>query len=227
MRELFANIGRVTDLLPILLFIFFAIKGRKQINKGYWVIFFYCCWVALNDIVFFNYVSEKYDKLLFSSFTLIEYAAFTFLLWYNTENKKFQSILILLLVAFGLFIIPYYIFAPFKLIDSIPIGVETILVIGLSVYALYEQVNNSVELITTKPIFWIITGYLIYLAGCLFIYLYANTVPYEELYKFFFITYAFTSIKSIFITVAFWMAYKELHNNNNTPRSREYQPFLN
>lgn len=223
MSELFANIARYTDLLPVLLFILLVFKGKSGINKGLWVIFFYCVLVALNDNILFQFIPEDKFHIVFSSFTLIEYLSFTFFLWFNTENTRFRRLLITFSAFFSLFIVLYFIIVPFDFIDSVPIGIETILVIGLSVYFLFEQVNRTNILLYNTPGFWIITGFLIYLAGSLFIYLYASQVDRNELYKFFYVTYIFTSLKNIFISIAFWVQYRQ----PKIQHTHEFQPYLN
>ena len=226
MDHLFANIGRYTDLLPVLLFVFFAFRKKvEEINKGLWVIFFYCLLVALYDNIFYSFVPDDYLNIVSSSFTLIEYFVFSYFLFVKTYSTKFKRTLSILFILFALFIILYVINVPFNHIDSVPVGIETILVIILSVYFLYEQVNKSIEVIYNTPAFWVITGFLFYLAGSFFIYLYANNIPYEELKRIWFVTYISTTIKTIFLAIAFWVAF---HNkNNNTSNPREYQPFLN
>ena len=226
MRDLIANIGRITDLLPIILFIVLIFKKKENIKKGLWVIFIYCILVALNDIVLFNIVPDKHSNILFSSFTLMEFLAFSLFLGYSSENKSLRMLLKITFILFTLFICTYFLIIPFNFIDSIPIGVETILVIGFSVYFLYEMVNKTNVLLYNTTEFWIITGFLIYLAGSFFIYLYANQVPENELYEFFFVTYIFNTIKNIFIATGFWIAYK-YPKNHNFHHPREYQPFLN
>jgi len=223
MSGLFANIGRIIDLLPILLFILLALKGKAGINKGLWVIFFYCVVVALNDNILFKYIPEDRFHIVFSSFTLIEYLSFSLFLWLNTENARFRRLLAAFSAFFALFIVLYFIIVPFNFIDSVPIGIETILVIGLSVYFLFEQVNKTTILLYNTAGFWIITGFLIYLAGSLFIYLYASQVEIDELYKFFYVTYIFTSLKNIFISIAFWVQYRQ----PKIQHTHEFQPYLN
>ncbi len=201
-------------------------KKKENINKGLWVIFIYCILVALNDIVLFNIIPDKHSNILFSSFTLMEFLAFSLFLGYHTENKQLKKLLTIVFAAFAIFICTYFLIIPFNFIDSVPIGVETILVITFSVYFLYELVNKSTTLLYNTTEFWVITGFLIYLAGSFFIYLYANQVPENELYKFFFVTYIFNTIKNIFIAIGFWLAYKK-PKNANLHHSHEYQPFLN
>ena len=223
MSELFANIGRITDLLPILLFIFLLFKRKRKINKGLWVIFFYCILVAIIDIYLIKVVPEQHLNILFSSFTLLEFVSFSLFLSFHIENKKFKQLLVSLILVFAIFIFIYFFIVPFNFIDSVPIGIETILVICFSVYFLYELVNKSNLLLYNTTEFWIITGFLIYLAGSFFIYLYANQVSEQELYQFFFVTYIFGSIKSIFITIGLWVNLKRPKVQYHS----EYQPFLN
>lgn len=223
MSELFANIGRYTDLLPILLFIFLLVKRSKEINKGLWVIFFYCILVALNDNFAFKAIPETHYNIVFSIFTLVEYLCISLFLGFHSENKKFKKLLFILFIVFCVFIGLYFWFVPFNFIDSVPIGIETILVICFSVYFLYELVNNTNVLLYNTSEFWIITGLLIYLAGSFFIYLYANQVPEEELYQFFFVTFIFTTIKNLLISVGFYLKLKDPKSQNPI----EYQPFLN
>lgn len=225
MSQLFANIARITDLLPIILFIYLLFKGQKKISKGLWVIFIYCVLVALNDILLFNLVPDAHSNILFSTFTLMEYLAFSLFLGFHSENKKLRRLLSIVFVLFSVFICTYFLIVPFDFIDSVPIGVETILVIGFSVYFLYEMVNKTTNLLYNTTEFWIITGFLIYLAGSFFIYLYANQVDLRELKKFFFVTYMFTSIKNIFISIGFWLWAQQPKDSIHHPR--EYQPFLN
>lgn len=223
MTDLFANIGRITDLLPIIVFIYMLVKGHKKVNKGLWVIFFYCILVAVNDIYLFEVVPEAHFNIVFSTFTLLEYLSFSLFLGYHSENALFKKLLTIVFVLFSVFICIYFLITPFDFIDSVPIGVETILVIGFSVYFLYEMVNKTNTLLYNTTEFWVITAFLIYLAGSFFIYLYANQVELDELQKFFFITFIFTSIKNIFIAIGFLLLAKkpDIHH------PREYQPFLN
>ncbi len=223
MSHLFANIGRYIDLLPILLFVFLILKQKKKANKGLWVIFFYCLFVAINDNILFRLIPDDYSKYIFSTYTLLEFLVFTFFLWLNTENKYFRLLLMITSCLFSLFISIYFLSVEFDFIDSIPIGVETILVIGFSVYFLYEQVNKSSDLLYNTPEFWVISGFLIYLAGSFFIYIYANHVPVSELKKFWFVTFIFGILKNIFISVAYLVSIKQPKIQHPT----KYQPFLN
>ena len=70
--------------------------------------------------------------------------------------------------------------------------------------------------------FWIIFGFLIYLAGAFFFYLYATQVPPEEFNNFWFVTFIFTTFKSIFFSIAFWVHYRQ----TTIQHPGDDQPFL-
>lgn len=225
MNHLFANITRYTDFLPIIIFLF-PLKGKA--DKGLWVIFFYCLFVALNDNFLLKALPVDNLQYLYTAFTMFELLAFTFFLWYNTKSRLFKKVVAFASIAFIIFIGVYSTNASFKKIDSMPIGVETILVICFSVFYLYEQVNKNLNMesdrmVYNTPEFWVIIGFLIYLAGSFFIYIYANHVPIAALKQFWFVTYIFAILKNIFIAIAFLVQIK-------TPKIRRpeaYQPYLN
>lgn len=130
------------------------------------------------------------------------------------------------LILFTLFISVYFFSVEFDYIDSVPIGVETILVITFSIVFLYEQVNKpTIQFIYNKYEFWVIVGFLIYLAGSFFIYIYANQIPSEEIEKVWFVTYIFNIIKNILFSIAVLVHVKERKNPPSV--HRHPQPFLN
>lgn len=49
--------------------------------------------------------------------------------------------------------------------------------------------------------FWMILGFMIYLAGCFFIYLFADKIPKAERIQFWNLTYVFYTIKNILFAI--------------------------
>ncbi|MES2880513.1 MAG: hypothetical protein V4676_00085, partial [Bacteroidota bacterium] len=105
----------------------------------------------------------------------------------------------------------YYYYAYFAtrqrhVLDSIPIGFETILIFIFTFLYFYEQLNDTTELlIYTKPHFWCVLGILIYLSGSFFIYIFANQITIEELGQFWIITNIVSIVKNLFFTLAFFL----------------------
>ncbi len=90
-----------------------------------------------------------------------------------------------------------------KNFDSIPIGVETILIFIFIFFFLYEQLKDVKDLpIYSHYFFWISIGLFIYLGGSFFIYIYANTLSRQETDQYWFFTYVVEIIKNLLFTAA-------------------------
>ncbi len=65
--------------------------------------------------------------------------------------------------------------------------------------------------------FWFILGFMIYLAGSFFIYVFANQIDKADLHNYWFITFIFNSIKNVLFSIAFLLpdARKETSTNEN------------
>ena len=82
-----------------------------------------------------------------------------------------------------------------------PIGFETILILIFSFYYLYEQMNDNQNLfIYSNYSFWVILGFMIYLAGSFFIYIFANQT--QEAIKYWYFTNIFSILKDLFFIIA-------------------------
>lgn len=111
-------------------------------------------------------------------------------------------------IGFVLFFIVYTYVLPHsvKYIDSVPIGVETILLLTFSFYYLYEQTNDTTTMfIYSKSTFWVILGIVLYLAGSFFIYIFADTVDPKEIRHFWFVTNILSILKNIFFCIAIYI----------------------
>jgi len=126
-------------------------------------------------------------------------------------------------IFFYIFFIVYTATVKVNQLDSVSIGIETIIVLIFSFYLFYELLNEpKVIFINNDYRFWIILGMVIYLAGTFFIYIYANTVTIRELVKFLFLTYVFYIIKDIFFVIGIIVHSKK---QLNTAKSNTI-PFL-
>jgi hypothetical protein len=112
-------------------------------------------------------------------------------------------LIIILSILFTFFIITYNLLTHVKAIDSIPIGVECILILIFSFFYLYEQMKDtdSLFIYSTTP-FWIILAMMLYLAGSFFIYIYASQLPHKDVAKYWVLTNIFSILKNIFFSIA-------------------------
>ena len=191
------------DIFSVLIPIFFIIYYWKQPNSktGLKILLFYC---IISFII--NSLIEIFGDLkpFWVLYTGVETLTFISFLYVQLKNNAVKAAARLTSIAFILFIILYAILAhEKKKIDSIPIGIESIIIIILSYYFLYEKMNDTTTLYiySTFP-FWVVVGMVLYLSGSFFIYLFAGFLSKEEVDKFWFVTNIFSIIKTIFFTVA-------------------------
>jgi len=90
-------------------------------------------------------------------------------------------------------------------LDSIPIGIETILTFIFITFYVHEQLKDEKQFFSTMNYFFlVIIGLLIYLGGSFFIYLLANNLEYKELKTYWPITYIVEIVKNILFSIAIY-----------------------
>jgi hypothetical protein len=215
-ENLFIYLAAITDILLILVFYFIRTRIRK--DKKILVIFIYC----LSSLIL-NFIGEhlarQYLYIYYAIFTIIEYLIFTSFFWLFISSSIMKKIIVTLSVLFILFVFGYLEYSGYLRIDSLSIGIETILIIIYSFYYMYQEMketNNS--LVYNKYQFWVISGILIYLAGSFFIYIYANQVKASVMSEFWFLTNVFYIIKNLFFGVAIMLYLRQPQKNKHQNR---------
>jgi hypothetical protein len=149
---------------------------------------------------------DQHDPLrvtLYACFTFFEYVLFSFYLFLHIKNRGFKRFIIATSIPFCLFIVIYYLTVHYIVIDSVAIGIETILILIFSFYYLYTEMNDTSTLfIYNKPAFWIILGMVLPLAGSFFIFIAADFLPRKEVEKYWSVTNVLTICKYIFFSIA-------------------------
>jgi hypothetical protein len=86
--------------------------------------------------------------------------------------------------------------------------VESILIIILCLIYLYEQIDKPQNyFIYSSPNFWVILGFLSYMAGTLFLFIISNSLPWSERLKFWVINNICNIFKNILFSIAFLINY--------------------
>ena len=222
-ENLFALLHYSVNALIIFLFIAYYRKVRHE--KAFLAITFYCLIESLLNL------SSKYVGLgftlklyIWSTFTFVEYLTFTFVIWNTLKSRLVKRIIIYTSATFIVFTTIYNIATNFRSIDSIPIGVETILILLFSFYYLYEQMNDTVSLfIYSKYQFWIIIGIMIYLAGSFFIFILGNVIATDLLIQYWFVTNVFYAIMIILFAISFFVFDK----SSKPSIHKNLRPYLN
>ena len=208
---MFAYIDTFSNLIPI--FLFFLYRKTKNEFKGVRLIILYlvCSFLITYSL---KYTQDNYPGfyrdlyvILSEVSTFIEYGMFAGFIYYQLKSNTAKKLLLISIAAFSIFLVIFNVF--FKVetfIDSIPIGVETILILGFGFYFLYEQTNDTTTLfIYTKPAFWVIFGIILYLAGSFFIYIFANYTTKKIISQYWFVTNIASIIKNIFFCIAIFI----------------------
>lgn len=208
-ENLFKYLHHLSNLVVLLTFFFSVYKAKKE--KGLAAIVIYCfADLLMNSVPYFR-PSRPVFYMVGAFFTFAEYSLFTFFIWANLNSKKAKNLILLASLVFFLVITYYNIRTSFHNIDSVPIGAETILILVFSFYYLYEQMSNTNNLfIYTQYQFWIIVGFLIYLAGSFFVYIYASQIDHDLLTQYWFLTNVFYVLMTSFFTVGILVSKKKI-----------------
>jgi hypothetical protein len=209
----------------VVLQVFYLFIRKKKIDSKLWLLVVYCVSDSLcNSIV--NYTSYQVDYYVYGLFTLIEYSVFTLFLLKNLQKKVFKKIITYISAGFILFNIYHTIFSNHRGLDSIPIGIETILIFVYCFYYLYTQMNVVQDaFIYNKYQFWIVIGFMVYLGGSFFIYIFFNILDRKIVLEYWFLTYVFYIIKNILFAIGISL-YGKQRQSKKISHNKVY-PYLN
>jgi hypothetical protein len=101
-------------------------KKVKKETVGNILVIYSVLFFLLNFI--FDSIPKDYIKTYYFSYTFFEYLSFASLLFLKTEGKNFRRIILITSAIFIVFQIYYYIAGNQRVLDSVPIGIATILV---------------------------------------------------------------------------------------------------
>jgi len=140
-------------------------------------------------------------------YTFLEYSVFSFILWNGISKKYFRKFILILSVLFILFQVINFIYTSKEAsLDSIPVGVETILIFIFIFFFFYEHFNDTTtEYIYHNYCFWISMGILIYLGGSFFFNILISHLDKAEQHKYYYYTYIGEILKNVLFAIAIIM----------------------
>jgi len=189
-------------IIPLSVFLFFFNRNK---NTLLFLILGYIVYSFVNDLVYTDVnKAEIINHFLLISFTLIEYSVFAFFILKHLLSPNAKKALIALSILFYLFVFYTIIAGHLAKFDSLQVSIEALIIISFSVYYFFEQINRpEITFIYTEKSFWIICGFLIYMAGTFFLFLMSANLPKEELSKFWVISQLGNILKNVFFAIAF------------------------
>lgn len=136
---------------------------------------------------------------------------------------RVRKLLIILSAAFSIFQIIYFFAEKFKRIDSLPIGIETILILVYIFYFFYEQLREPKDKhLSESHYFWAATGILIYLSGSFFMNILANAMEQDQITKYWFLTYIADIFKNILLAIGLLVLAKHAPTQEQVKKNIPY-----
>lgn len=203
-------------LLAILpLTIFFL--GKKKEN-GLWLIAFYLFYSILTDLVL-NKLSLKYfesEIYSYRLFTIIEFAVLSLYLHKELISNNFKLFIKLSSLVFALFVVFDLVTGTLNEFDSIPTGVESILILSSSLLVLYERIIKNEEYNVSS--IWISIGLVLFFSGTFFLFILSqsnfNDIAFSETYSY--ILAAFKIISYSLFSIGILLENKSLFKQSYT-----------
>ena len=179
-------------LLPI---VFFISKSKRV--KPIAVIALYG-FLFFTLLFFYTDIPKEYRKLYQSVYTSFEYTFFAFFIWFYIKDNKARKLILLFSILFFSFQIIHFVMTKLQKLDSIAIGVETILLFSF-IFIYFRQFFkvNSAKNIYEYPSFWLTVGILIYLGCGFFFNILVSYIPQQQFDELWHFTYIPEIIKNI------------------------------
>lgn len=142
----------------------------------YGLIFF----ILLDNFEFFNtHIRKEYQTI----YTFLEYTFFSYLIWIQVSTLL-RRVISVLSIAFWCVQLTYLIFATTQKLDSVPVGIETILIFLYAFIYFYHHFKNNLDYpIYDHYSFWLVIGMILYLGGAFFFNILVNHVPKDQTNK--------------------------------------------
>ena len=153
-------------LLPLALF--FSIKKK---TNGLWLLAIYLFYSILTDLVL-NKLSLKYfqsEIYSYRLFTIIEFFLLSIYLFKELISSNYRTFIKISSIIFSLFVVFDLATGTLNEFDSIPTGVESILILSSSVLLLYERIIKNEDYNVSS--IWISIGLVLFFSGTFFLFI--------------------------------------------------------
>ncbi len=200
------NISVLTEILPVTFYLFFK---KRIFIKSLGTIILLSTLYFINDVyaLYLLYYRHKSNFLFYNIVLLIETICLYYFFYLIIKDHFFKKILFFISIIFTVF----WVFSFFKFGNKSYywscINFENISVLAIAIFYYYEQIIiiNS-AFIYAESVFWVVTAYLIYIAGTFFLYLYIPSFNSEEQKNYYDILNSiFTIIRTVLISVAIFI----------------------
>lgn len=191
-----AILASIAEILPIIFYLVFLKRNR---GEGLWVIFLYCVFSILTEVLY----GITKSHIIFSCFGIVQFALLSLFAYFSLRQKRLKYIPIVGAVIFYVVAIGNFTNRKF---DSLSASLAAVLLIPYCILLLYEEITNPrIDIIYNNKKFWVIIAILIYFSATLFLYLYYSTLSPEQQSMYWSINNISEILKNILFSVAFIM----------------------
>ena len=138
----FKLILHLSYLLPVICFLIF---GRKQFARPMILMLFYSIAFFLL-LSYYKTLTGWVDQGFYSTFyTFLEYLLFTSFMFLNISSSRLRKIIIVLSIGFIFFQVVYLLNTRIKNLDTVAVGVETILLFSYVIcFRVYIKIKKAI-----------------------------------------------------------------------------------
>ena len=174
---------------------------------------------------FYYDLPKSLRKLQQTVYTFSEYALFSYIFWVNIKKPKIRLVILSLSVLFLCSQVYYFLAPKTQKIDSIPVGVETILIFLYTFiyFSQYFKLSRNIY-VFNDPIFWIVVGILLYLGSNFFFNILVNQINQQLNDQYWYLTFIPEIIKNILFVVGIILFHRRPDESTNKQRSNV--PYL-
>jgi hypothetical protein len=202
--DIILQISVFSELLPVI----FYVLNRKRINqKNLRVIVLLVSISFITDLISLYLVSiRKPNFTLYNSFILIEGVLLFYYFSLILKIKYMKHFIFILSVVYFLFWFYYLYNIGFKTYADLIISFENIAILILSLIYYFRQLRQTEDIVIySNSHFWIVSAYLVYIAGTFFLFLYIPSLSLDEQQNYYWLNYIFVMIKTVMLCVAMFM----------------------
>ena len=201
----------ISYLLPLICFLIF---GRKQL-KTFTILMLVYSIAFFLLLYYYKTLTKWFGQDFYSTaYTFLEYLLFTSFIFLNISNKRIKKAIIILSLGFIIFQSVYLFNIHIKGLDTLAIGIETILLFSYVICFFHEQFKKPTSLsIYNHYCFWISVGILLYLGGSFFFYILANHMTKAEIDQYWDLTYIVEILKNILFSYSVFLFVRQKGEN--------------
>ena len=216
-ENLFLVLHHISSAVVVLLFVCFFKKLSRE--KGIIALTLYCLVDLLLNFTA-QFLPVRWHLYINAFSTILEYSIFSYFIYLNVSSRLVRKIIMVLSLLFIAFAVIFnWVTAKFESFDSVPIGIETILILLYSFCFLYEQANSSrTSFIYEQYPFWIIVGIMLYLGGSFFIFMFYRYISHSLLSQYWSLTNLFYALMNLLFITALIIFLKSKDNKKVSSR---------